>query len=150
MAARPRSSESNGSALFEKLRKETRKQLENARDSVKMPCDKGRNRASSVVVVVDIVVFLDGSAVASSARIKLLTVLVSDLTTALSTTVLSALVEALVKIGTDDALVELCAANVLQAVESVLVGVVLDKAETARGLLEAVQAHDQALDFAAL
>jgi hypothetical protein len=106
--------------------------------------------SSSVVVVVDIIVFLDGSAVASSARVKLLTVLVSDLTTALSTTVLSTLVEALVEICTDDALVELCAANVLQAVESVLVGVVLDKAEAAGGLLETVQTHDQALDLAAL
>jgi hypothetical protein len=63
---------------------------------------------------------------------------------------LSTLVEALVEICTDDALVELCAANVLQAVESVLVGVVLDKAETAGGLLETIKAHDQALDLAAL
>lgn len=114
-----------------------------------MKCLSRRN-GSSVVVVVDIVVFFDGSAVASSARIKLFTVLISDLTTALSTTVLSALVEALVQIGTDDALVELCAANVLEAVQSVLVGVVFDKAEATRGLLETIKTHDQALDFAAL
>lgn len=110
-----------------------------------MPCLK-----SSVVVVVDIIVFLDGSAVTSSARVKLFTVLISDLTTALSTTILPALVEALIEIGTDDALVELCAANVLEAVESVLVSVVLDKAETTGSLLETVKTHDQALDLAAL
>ena len=114
-----------------------------------MPYER-ETESSSVVVVVDIVVFLDGSAVASSARVKLFTVLVSDLTTALSATVLSTLVEALIQIGTDNTLVELCAANVLQAIEGVLMGVVLDKAETARCLLETVKAHDQALDLAAL
>lgn len=108
-----------------------------------------RSNGSSVVVVVDIVVFLDGSAVTSSSGVKLFTVFISDLTTALSTTVLSALVEALVQIGTDDALVELCAANVLEAVESVLVGVVLDETEAAGSLLETVKTHDQALDLAA-
>lgn len=107
-------------------------------------------QGSSVVVVVDIVVLLDGSSIASTARVKLLAVLISDLASALAAAVLSALVEALVEVGTDDALVELRAANVLEAVEGVLVCVVLDKAEAAGGLLEAVEAHDQTLDLAAL
>ena len=55
-----------------------------------------------------------------------------------------------VEVAADDALVELGAANVLHAVQGVLVGVVLDEAEAAGRLLEAVEAHDQALDLAAL
>lgn len=115
-----------------------------------MPSPNEGGSSSSVVVVVDIVVFLDGSSVAASARVELLAVLVSDLATAFSTAVLSALVEALVEIGTNNTLIQLGAANVLQAVESILVGVVLDEAETAGGLLETVETHNQTLDLAAL
>lgn len=59
-----------------------------------------------------------------------------------SVPVLSALGEALVKIRSNDALVELGAADVLHAVQCILVCVVLDKAEPAGSLLEAVKAHD--------
>ena len=64
--------------------------------------------------------------------------------------ILSTLRKALVEIGTNYALVELGASNVLHAVEGVLVSVVLDKAEAARRLLKAIETHDQALDLAAL
>jgi hypothetical protein len=62
---------------------------------------------------------------------------------------LSALCETLVQIGTDDALVEFRSANVLHAVQRVLVAIVLDEAKSAGCLLESIQAHDQALDLAA-
>lgn len=91
-----------------------------------------------------------GLSVASTARVILVPVLVSDLSSALSAPILPALSESLVEIGPDDALVELGAANVLHAVERILVGVVLDEAETAGRLLEAVEAHDKALNLAAL
>ena len=97
-----------------------------------------------------LVIFIDGSTISTPARVVLCPVLVADLPTALSTAILPSLGEALVQIGPDDALVELGAANVLHAVERILVCVVLDEAEAARCLLEAVQAHDEALDLAAL
>lgn len=64
--------------------------------------------------------------------------------------VLPALGKALVQVGADDALVQLGAADVLHAVQRILVRVVLDEAEAAGRLLEAVEAHDEALDLAAL
>ena len=97
-----------------------------------------------------VVVFLERPSVASATRIVLFPVLVSDLTTALASAVLPALDEALVQVGPDDALVELCAANIFETVQGIVVGVVLDKAEAAWSLLEAIEAHDQTLDFAAL
>lgn len=63
--------------------------------------------------------------------------------------VLTALGESLVKVSTDDALIELGTANVLHAVERILMAVVFDEAETAGSLLVAVQTHDEALDLTA-
>jgi hypothetical protein len=58
---------------------------------------------------------------------------------------LPSLGEALVEIGTDDTLVELRAADVFHAVQSVLVGVVFDEAEAAGCFLEAIKAHYESL-----
>jgi hypothetical protein len=96
-----------------------------------------------------IVLVCIGLSIASSARVVFIPVLVPDLASALSATILPALGKALVQIGPNDALVELGAANVLHAVERVLVRVVLDEAEAAGCLLEAVKAHDEAFDLAA-
>ena len=85
----------------------------------------------------------------TTSRIELLAILIPDLPTALTAPILPALREALVKIAPDDPLVQLRAADVLHAVQRVLVRVVLDEAEAAGRLVEAVQAHDQALDAAA-
>jgi hypothetical protein len=85
--------------------------------------------------------------IATPARIELVAVFVSHLPTRLSTSVLAPLGEALIQIRPDDALIELGAANVLHTVEGVLVAVVLDEAEPARRLLEAVKTHDQPLDL---
>ena len=68
----------------------------------------------------------------------------------LASPVLSALLKTRVEICSDDSLVQLCAANVLHAVESILMGVILDEAEATGGLLEAIEAHNEALDLAAL
>ena len=88
-------------------------------------------------------------AVATSSRVVLVAVFVAHLASRLSSPVLPAFGEALIQVGTDDAFVEFGAANVFHAVQGVLVCVVLDKAEAARCLLEAIEAHDEALDFAA-
>lgn len=96
-----------------------------------------------------LMVLVDGASITAATRIILVAVLVADLASGLSTAILPALGKALVEIGADDAFVELCAANVLHAVEGVLVGVVLDEAEAAGSLLEAVEAHDEALNLAA-
>jgi hypothetical protein len=87
--------------------------------------------------------------VATPTRIILIPVLIPHLPTALTTAILPALREALVQIRPNDALIELRSANVLHAVERVLVCVVLDEAEAAGRLLEAVKPHDEALDLAA-
>jgi hypothetical protein len=100
--------------------------------------------ARLIVVLVRI-----GLSIASSPGVILIPVLVPDLATTLSTSILSALCEPLIQIRPDDALIQLGTANVLHAVQRVLVRVVLNEAEAARCLLEAVEAHDQALDFAA-
>jgi hypothetical protein len=81
------------------------------------------------------------AAIASSTRVEFIAVLVSDLPTRLSTPILATLGKAFVQIRSNDALVEFRTTNVLHAVECVLVGVVLDEAESAGGFLEAVQAH---------
>lgn len=93
---------------------------------------------------------LDRPAHSTTALVIVFAVLVADLATRLAATVLTALLEAWVKIGTDDALVELGATNVLHAVEGVLVGVVFHEAEATGRLVEPVEAHDEALDLAAL
>ena len=58
--------------------------------------------------------------------------------------------EALVKICPNNALIQFCAANVLHAVQRILVCVIFDEAEAAGSLLIAIKAHDKALDLAAL
>jgi hypothetical protein len=85
----------------------------------------------------------------TSARIILIAILIANLSSALAAPILSSLGEALVEIGADDALVQLRAADVLHAVQRVLVRVVFYEAEAAGRLLEAVEAHYEALDFAA-
>lgn len=94
-------------------------------------------------------ILVDGTSVTASPRIVLGAVLVAHLATGLTAAVLPALGEAFIEIGPDDTLIQLGAADVLHAVEGVLVSVVLDEAEAARCLLEAVEAHDQAFDLAA-
>jgi hypothetical protein len=98
-----------------------------------------------IVVLVGI-----GLAISTPARVVLISILVPNLATALAAPVLPALGEALVQIGADDALVQLGPANVLHAVERVLVGVVLDEAEATGRLLETVEAHNEAFNLAAL
>lgn len=93
---------------------------------------------------------LDGATKTSTALVILLAVLVTDLSTGLSSAVLSALFKTRVQIGTDDALVELGASNVLHTVESILVSVVFDEAEATWGLVESVEPHDQSLDLSSL
>jgi hypothetical protein len=88
-------------------------------------------------------------AVSTSSRIILVPVLISNLATTLTTAILPALGKSLIQIRPDNALVELGAANVLHAVERVLVCVVLDEAEATGRLLKAVKAHDEALDLTA-
>lgn len=104
-------------------------------------------------------------AISTSSRIKFFAILVSHLATRLTAAfvrsaqgasphahgwtlpVLAAFTEALVQIGPDDTLVELGASDVLHAIESILMGVVFDEAETAWGFVEAIKAHDQTLDL---
>ena len=57
--------------------------------------------------------------------------------------------KAFIQICPNDTPVKLCTANVLHAFERILVLVVPDKAEAAICFLEAIQAHDEALDLAA-
>jgi hypothetical protein len=92
---------------------------------------------------------IDVATKATSASIVFSSELVSDLTTRLPSAVLSAFLKARVKICSDDALVELCATDVLHAVEGVLMGVVFDEAEATGSLLESVKTHDKTLDIAA-
>lgn len=87
------------------------------------------------------VIFVDSSAVSTPARIILGPVLVAHLTTALSTSVLPALGETLVQIRPNDTLIELSAANVLHAIQRILVCVVFDEAEPAWRLLKSVKTH---------
>ena len=56
----------------------------------------------------------------------------------MSLPVLSPLAEAFVKIGSDDAFVKLCPANVFHAVQGILMCVVFNKAEAAWRFAEAV------------
>lgn len=85
--------------------------------------------------------------VATATRIVLIAVLVADLATRLATSVLPAFGKAFVQVRPDDALVELGTSNVLHAVQSIVVSVILHKAEPAGGLLKAVETHDETLDL---
>ena len=93
---------------------------------------------------------LDGTTKTSTALIILFAVLVTDLSTGLSSAVLSALLKTWVKIGTDDALVEFGASNVLHAVKSILVSVVFDETKATWRLVESVESHDKSLDLSCL
>jgi hypothetical protein len=86
----------------------------------------------------------------SSPLVKVFTVFVTHLAARLATTVLATLLETRVQVGTNDTLVEFGAANVFQTVKSILVCVVLNEAEPTGCLVEAIETHDEALDFAAL
>lgn len=63
--------------------------------------------------------------------------------------VLSSLLEARIQIRPDDSLVEFCATNVFQTVQSVLVRVVFDEAKATRSLVESIKAHHEAFDLTA-
>jgi hypothetical protein len=81
--------------------------------------------------------------------IKLLPILIPNLPSTLSASILPALREPLVQITADNPLVELRAAHVLHAIQRVFVSIVLDEAEAAGSFVEAVQSHDEPLDAAA-
>lgn len=117
-------------------------------------------RPLSVIVTIGVI----GSAPATTARVIFVAVLVTDLATRLAASeivltaatcsqissdlpILTALGETLIQISTDDTLVQLGAANVLHAVQRVLVVVVFDEAEPAWSLLVAVETHDKSLYF---
>lgn len=93
----------------------------------------------------------DGSSAKTSATlIVVISVFISHLPTGFAPTVLAALFKTRIQVGSDDSLVELGATDILHAVESILVSVVLHEAETAGGLVKSIQSHDQTLDLAAL
>lgn len=104
---------------------------------------------SSRTVFVRVSFFLDHPSETAPARVELFPVFVSDLSAGPTSSILSTLREALVEIRPDDPLIQLGAADVLQAVQRVLVGVVFDEAEAARRLREPIEAHHEALDLAA-
>lgn len=110
----------------------------------------GSNISTVLIVVPEALLSLNGPSQTTATLVVVLAVLVSHLTTRLSSAVLSPFLEAWVQIGTDDTFIQFRPANVLHAVESVLVCVVLDEAETTGRLAEAVETHDEALHFAAL
>lgn len=89
------------------------------------------------------------STIATPARIKFIPVFISDLTSGFASTVLPAFDEARVQIGANDTFIEFGSANVFHAVQRFLVGVIFDKAEAARCLLESIQAHDETFDLTA-
>jgi hypothetical protein len=82
-------------------------------------------------------------------RIILIPILISNLPATLPAPILPPLRKPLVQIRPNNALIQLRASNVLHAVQRVLVRVILDEAEAAGCFLEAVQPHDEALDFSA-
>jgi len=112
--------------------------------------DLPQHHSSIVFVGIPLPLLHDLLAKPTTARIKLLAVLIPNLPTTLTTPILPSLSKSLIQIAPDNPLIELGPANVLHAVQRVLVRVVLDEAEAAGRLVEAVQAHDQALDAAAL
>lgn len=89
-------------------------------------------------------------AVAAPSDVVVCAVLVAHLPARLATSVLASLHKAGVPVRADDPVVQPRAVHEPHAVLRVLPGVVLDEAEATRRLLELVQAHDDALDVAAL
>ena len=63
--------------------------------------------------------------------------------------ILSTLLEAWIKVGSNDALVQLGTSDVLHAVKCILVSVVLNETEPTWRLLIAIEAHHQSFDFPA-
>ena len=102
-----------------------------------------------MTISVVLISFSNSSTVATSTRIVLFTVLVSDLTTRFASAILSAFLEAGIEIGPNETFVQLGATNVLQTVECILMCVVLNEAEAAGSLLEAIEAHNDPFDLAA-
>jgi len=82
--------------------------------------------------------------------IIIIPIVIPNLPTGRSPAILPPFFKPGIQISADDPLIQLGAADVLHGVQRILVRVVLDEAEAARGLGEAVEAHDQPLDLAAL
>lgn len=82
--------------------------------------------------------------------LTVVSVLVTHLTARSTTTELSALLEAGVPVGTDLSVVQFGAVHVAHRIAGALSGRVLDEAEAARCLLDAVQTDDHSLDLTAL
>ena len=101
------------------------------------------------LIVISQPIRLYGPSQTTSSLIVVLAILIPHLSTRLASAVLSTLLKTRIQIRPDDALVEFSAANVLHAVESVLVCVVFDEAEATGGFVEAVEAHNEALDLTA-
>jgi len=84
----------------------------------------------------------------SPPRIKLFPVFIPHLPPALPSTILPALTKALIQITPYDPLIQLRAPDILQAIQRILMSIILYEAEPARCFGEAVQAHDEAFELA--
>ena len=62
---------------------------------------------------------------------------------------LPSFLETRVKVRPNDALVQLGSSNVLQAIQRILVGIILDEAKPAGRFVESVEAHYKSLDLTA-
>lgn len=102
-----------------------------------------------MIVSVVLISFSNSSTVATSTRIVLFPVLVSDLATRFASAILSPFLEARIEIGSNETFVQLGTTNVLQTVECVLMCVIFDEAEATGSLLEAIEAHDDSFNLTA-
>ena len=82
-------------------------------------------------------------------RIILRPILIPHLPPTFPASILPALRKPLIQIRPYDPLIQLRPANILHAVQRILLRVILDEAEPTRRLLETVEAHDEPLDLAA-
>lgn len=92
---------------------------------------------------------LDNLAVASPSAVIVCPVLVSYLAATLAPSVLPPLQKASIPVSAHDAVVQASPVDVPHAHLSIIPGEVLNKAEATRGLLELVEAHNDALDISA-
>ena len=93
------------------------------------------------------ILFLHHPPIPTTPRIKFLPILVSYLPTRPTSPILPTFAEALVQIGTNDALVQLGATDVFQTIQRVFMCVVFDETESTRRLAEPVESHNQPLDL---
>lgn len=124
--------------------------------------------SGAVFILLALALLVIGAAISTTARIVFFAVLITHLTARFASSAekvsnclpvaaigeedlpeLPSFLKSRVKVCPNDALVQLGSSNILQAIQRILVGIILDEAKAAGRFVESVEAHYKSLDLTA-